>query len=410
MKDDYLAMGIDLGTVGVRIAIINKNKELTYSSSINYQCSIEETNDWKNCCEILIKDIPTKYKSKIKYCSIDGTSGTLVACNHIGKPIGKAIPYYKNIISQENNIKRLIPHSENKNFPSIGRALELIDNYGDNLILRHQADWISSWLTGNWELGEQSNNIKLGWDILSQKWPDFFYHQKWFKALPKIIHSGQVIGRININVSNYLQLSEELLIIAGTTDSNAAVIAANPGKEDGVTVLGSTIVLKKFAETPLSSDAITNHYVLDKWLCGGSSNTGGRVLKKFFTDSEIKELSKQINTDISSNIKLLPLPEKGERFPVNDPNLKPILTPRPISDALYLQALLEGLAEIELKGWEKLIDLGISSPKKIITIGAGAKNMQWSKIRERIIGIPIRKCTKPPAIGAALIALNGNFD
>ena len=45
--------------------------------------------------------------------------------------------------------------------------------------------------------------------------------------------------------------------------------------------------------------------------------------------------------------------------------------PRPVSDSLYLHALLEGLAKIELKGWEKLKELTGTLPSRIVTIGGG---------------------------------------
>ena len=45
-------------------------------------------------------------------------------------------------------------------------------------------------------------------------------------------------------------------------------------------------------------------------------------------------------------------------------------------------------------------------PRQIITIGGGAKNTTWKKIREKEIGIPIRICKRPPAAGVASIALD----
>mgnify|MGYP001998936560 CR=1 FL=1 len=62
-----------------------------------------------------------------------------------------------------------------------------------------------------------------------------------------------------------------------------------------------------------------------RWLCGGASNAGGKVLRMFFNDMELKELSRQINPEKDSGLNLLPLPAKGERFPIDDPNLEPIL-------------------------------------------------------------------------------------
>ncbi len=398
-------MGIDLGTSGVRVVLINTKIELIYSASINYPNGLEKWEDWKTCCETLILEIPQKLKSRIKSCSIDGTSGTLIACDKNGNPYGQAITYDKVNFENKELINKLTDKQTNRNFNSLSRALKLVNKYGNHIILRHQADWVSSWLTGVWESGEEGNNIKLGWDIISKTWPKSYDNQSWRNTLPKIIPSGNLLGLIDTNQAKFLGLPVNLLIIAGTTDSNAAVIASNPSKEEGITVLGSTIVLKKIIQSPIEGEGITNHFVSGNWICGGSSNTGGRILKKFFNEQEIKDLSAQIDPKFKSNLKLLPLPFKGERFPINDPNLEPILEPRPISDAAYLHALFEGLANIEAKGWNTLINLGVSKPKRIITLGGGSKNITWQKIRQRIVGIPIRRCTKPPAIGVAMIAL-----
>jgi len=132
-------------------------------------------------------------------------------------------------------------------------------------------------------------------------------------------------------------------------------------------------------------------------------------LSKFFSDLEIKELSRQINPSKNTSLDLLPLNSKGERFPINNSKLEPILGPRPISDSLYLHALFEGLAKIELQGWGKLSELTGSLPKKIITIGGGSQNPQWRKIREKIIRIPIVSCNKTTSFGTALVAVNSRL-
>jgi len=159
-------------------------------------------------------------------------------------------------------------------------------------------------------------------------------------------------------------------------------------------------------DNPIKEKGITSHRINGDWICGGASNAGCGILSKFFSDLEIKELSRQINPSKNTSLNLLPLNSKGERFPVNNADLEPILDQRPISDSLYLHALFEGLAKIELKGWEKLGELTGSLPKKIITIGGGSKNPQWRKIREKIIHIPIVSCKKTSSFGTALLAIN----
>jgi sugar (pentulose or hexulose) kinase len=104
---------------------------------------------------------------------------------------------------------------------------------------------------------------------------------------------------------------------------------------------------------------------------------------------------------------LRPLPRVGERFPIDDPRLEPQLEPRPVSDALYLQALLEGLAEIERAGWQRLEQLGAPPVQRVISLGGGARNPQWRALRQRLLGRPVinrPQCTA--AQGMARLALS----
>ncbi len=408
MTETSLALGIDLGTSGVKISVVKENGSTKYFASTNYKQGLCFPNDWRDCCLELLKKLPSEIKKQLVAISIDGTSGTLMACQLNGTPIGKAIPYHYSCLDQKKFVKQLINENDSlaTSISSIAKALTLIkENNTEKLLLRHQADWIHGWLAEDWRYGEEANNLKFGWDINKKRWPTSFNQRSWIGALPEIVPSGTIVGRISKDLANKLDLSCNIVIVTGTTDSNAAVLAARPNKDEGITILGSTVVIKSFVENPINDKYITNHLLDDRWICGGSSNTGGAVLKKFFQDDELSELSRQINPDKDSGISLIPLPFKGERFPINDPNLEPILTPRPISDSLYLHALFEGMANIEAKGWEYLFNLGVSKPRRIVTIGGGAKNPQWRRIRERIINIPIRSCKTPPSAGVANLAM-----
>ncbi len=407
MLIDSLVLGIDLGTSGLRIAIINTNKQILYTSSIPYRTGLEIWEDWIFCLKKLIQEVPKDLTKKLISCSIAGTSGTLLACRDNGVPMGNALPYFLSCSEYKNEVENLFSKecAGSSVSGSVGRALRLLAKYGNEIILRHQADWLSGWLLNNWDYGEEGNNIRMGWEVENNSWPTNFENLNWVKCLPKIISSGQLMGYICNKKANELNLPENLKVIAGTTDSNAGVLATFPNENDGITILGSTIVIKKFVKKPLEGKGISNHKILGNWLSGGASNTGGAILLDFFNLEYIQELSNQINPYKSTGIDLLPLLRKGERFPIDDPNLKPRLEPRPVSDSLYLHALLEGLAKIEARGWQKLHELGADLPRQIITIGGGAKNINWKKIREKEIGIPIKICNRPAAAGVASIAL-----
>ncbi len=405
---DNLYGGLDFGTSGARISIIDLHKELVYSNSVPYLYSFKNPNSWINSCEKLLNSIPVEVKSNLNKLAISGTSGTLIASNLKGEPMGEAIPYDQACNENKSLLESLTSGEDHLQTPysSLAKALNLIDKYGTNILLRHQSDWITGWFLKDWTNGEEGNNLKLGWDLTKESWPKSFLNTSWQKCLPQIIKSGKSIGQINSNLAKRFKLNKKLILISGTTDSNASLIASGLGKEDGLTVLGTTIVLKKIIKNPIKEKGITTHRVSGDWICGGASNAGCGILSKFFSDLEIKELSRQINTSKNTSLNLLPLNSKGERFPINNPNLEPILGPRPVSDSLYLHALFEGLANIELKGWEKLNELTGSLPKRIITIGGGSQNPQWRKIREKIINIPIVSCKRNTSFGSALLAIN----
>ena len=70
-----------------------------------------------------------------------------------------------------------------------------------------------------------------------------------------------------------------------------------------------------------------------------------------------------------------------------------------MSDALYLQALLEGLGRIESLGWQRLQELGAPPVQRVISLGGGARNPQWRALRSLLLGIPV---LNRPGLSAAL--------
>lgn len=402
-----LVLGIDLGTSGVRIAVLDRSNTIQYSTSVPYSVGLNRPDDWTQACSALIAGIPAEQRHSIKALAVDGTSGTLLACDSTGRPQGEALLYSEACQGFELPLQKLVPEGgpASSNSGSLARALQLTKWYGPSTILRHQADWINGWFLRDWTWGEEGNNLRLGWNLENHSWPEALTKQPWLNRLPIIKPSGSTLGTIARARALELGLPNDVQIVAGTTDSNAAVLATDPGDDDGITVLGTTLVMKRFTTVPIHGPGITSHRVGGRWLCGGASNAGAGVLRQFFNDELLTELSRQINPDTNSGLIFRPLPRPGERFPVDDPSLMPILEPRPVSDALFLQGLLEGLADIEAQGWHTLTALGAKPPKRLISIGGGARNPQWRRIRERRLGVPVITSQQQPAAGVARLAL-----
>ena len=136
-----------------------------------------------------------------------------------------------------------------------------------------------------------------------------------------------------LNNKDFLDLgfSKNLEVVAGTTDSIAAFLATGANKSgEAVTSIGTTLVVKTISDKPIFDKkfGIYSHRLGNRWLAGGASNVGGKILKEKFSD-RISELSTKINPDKLLNLNYYPLTSKGERFPINDPDKMPNIEPKP---------------------------------------------------------------------------------
>jgi D-ribulokinase len=179
-----------------------------------------------------------------------------------------------------------------------------------------------------------------------------------------------------------------------------------------VTSLGTTLVLKLLSDRPLfdSNLGVYSHRIDNLWLVGGASNSGGAPIARHFSLDQIHELSEKMTPNVPTGLHYYPLAGRGERFPHNNPDLEEQLEPRPESDVVFLQALMEGVTSVEKLGYHCLAKLGAPPVKSIRTVGSGAKNAAWRAIRARMLGIPIvDPVDDEAAVGAAKLARRGLF-
>jgi sugar (pentulose or hexulose) kinase len=121
------------------------------------------------------------------------------------------------------------------------------------------------------------------------------------------------------------------------------------------------------------------------------------------------QLSNQLQPAVETGLDYIPLLKPGERFPINDPNLQPRLTPRPDSDSVFFQGMLEAIAASEARAYGLLADLGASPVKRVLTAGGGSRNAKWMEIRSRMLGgVPVEVSPQgEAAYGAAVLARQG---
>ncbi len=406
-----VSLGIDFGTSGARLVAIDTDRNVLWWGTSDFG-----NGDWRETLFTLIKSIPIAIKAQVAWIAIDGTSSTVMLCDAEGKILDEPLLYNddrgKSVLAQLHSI---LPsgHSVISATSSLAKLhwLAAQPNFSQAKYFLHQADWLAFHLHGKLGWSDYHNALKLGYDVRSLCYPDWLDRHPYRPLLPQILKPGTPIGKILPQVAQDLGVATDCVICAGTTDSIAAFLANGatmPG--EAVTSLGSTLVIKLLSHTRVDEPkyGIYSHRLGDLWLVGGASNTGGAVLKHYFSDAELVALSQEINLDRSSNLGYYPLLTPGDRFPINDPNLAPRLTPRPDRSVDFLYGMLEGIAKIEARGYQLLAELGATPLTEIYTAGGGAQNPVWTKIRQQLLPVPVSIAKqREAAYGAALLAQAG---
>lgn len=419
---DTLAVGIDFGTSGCRaIAIdhagtVRAEVTLPLPPPERRGTEVEQSPAlWAAALDTLLETLVCAVPpAAIGAVAVDGTSGTVLLADASGTPLGPALMYNDGRADTEAAaIAALAPRESAAHGTASGLAklLWLLRRPGVERAahLLTQTDYLNGLLGGCWDISDTNNCLKNGYDARHKCWPEWLDRLGVPRhLLPLAVAPGTTLCTIRPNLAQRYGLRPATLIVAGTTDSTASFLAtgaALPG--EAVTSLGSTLVLKVLSERPVYAPeyGVYSQPLGDLWLVGGSSNSGGAVLRQYFSDAQMAALTPHLRPDRPTGLDYYPLPARGERFPLNAPSLQPRITPRPADNAVFFQGLLEGITHIEQRGYGLLAQLGAPWPNSVRSVGGGARNPGWTILRGALLGVPMLEVQHPQAAyGAALLA------
>ncbi len=416
--------GLDFGTSGARLTVIDQTRRVIAGTQVPFVLAERHREDiWLQGLKVLLSGLASAVRSQLAAIAINGTSATVLLCDGQGQPVTAPLLYNDACAQEKCALVDSVAPATSPTRSATSSLVKLLwwhthlppATLESAQHFMHQADWLASQLHGTLGLSDYHNALKLGYDIGTLSYPDWILKllepQNLTSWLPQVQAPGTPFGTVSTAASTCYDLPHNCLVVAGTTDSIAAFLASGacaPG--EAVTSLGSTLVIKLLSRTRVDASqyGIYSHRLGELWLVGGASNTGGAVLRQYFTDAELQRLSRQIEGDRPSSLDYYPLLNPGERFPINDPQLLPRLTPRPAAPADFLHGLLEGIARIEAQGYERLVALGATPPTRILTAGGGAQNATWTTIRQRLLPTTVAvAASTEAAFGSACLALQG---
>jgi hypothetical protein len=417
-----LFAGLDLGTSGARAVAIDGEGAVAATAARSIPAPREEADggrlqdpaSWREAAFGTLRELGEACGPRIQALAIDGTSGTLLLTDGEGRPLQPARMYHDasaaHLAARIDEVAPADSAAHGATSP-LARLLVMQKQAPAARYALHQADWLAGLLTGRFGRSDDNNALKLGWDPVGRTWPDWMSELGVRRALlPEVVVPGTQLGPIAAEVADQLAFDRRCLIVAGTTDGCASFLATGASEiGEGVSALGSTLTLKLFSERAISAPqfGVYSHRLRGGWLAGGAASTGGAALLRYFSAERLDALIPELEPDHPTGFDWHPLPSRGERFPVNDPELT-FEPERPADDARFLQGLLEGIAAVEARGYRLLAELGGPQLRSVRTVGGGARNPAWSRIRARLLKVPLlAPISLDAAYGTALLARSG---
>lgn len=294
--DDPQLVGIDLGTAGARTTAYTDSGDVVLSgrSEIDHH-TIEE---WERALRSAALYLP----SKRTICSVDSTSGTVVAVDATGDPVFEPCMYYESAPEQAERLRSL---GEAQKLAARGLSLSATSPLSKILRLRERhpdrfesVEWLLSpttWLLNRLKHGagerwtdvrtDWTNALKFGADITRD--PPTWFEPLFDRVdlpthlLPDIEPPGTYVGVAASEFAEDIGLGGAELY-QGMTDGNASALAAG-GLEPGDynITCGSTSVVKYVSESIKPHDALYYHrHPIEGYFAGAAAQTG-TVLRWF---------------------------------------------------------------------------------------------------------------------------------
>ncbi|GAA2338935.1 FGGY-family carbohydrate kinase [Saccharopolyspora halophila] len=425
-----LVAGVDIATANARVQIHDPAGNLLAAASRSLPApersgarSEQDARSWwpavRDCLAECTAGLGSR-SAEITALAVAATSGTVVAVDRSGRPLGPALMYDDRRAEHEARIARRAGESRWRRSgitPSAGSGLTRIAHlahaHPETERVCHTPEVIGRELVGHPVPADTSHALKSGYDVVAEEWASevFVALEVPERLLPAVVRPTTPLGRVSAEAAASTGLPRGCEVRAGMTDGCAGQLAA--GAVDVgrfVTVLGTTMVLKGVARELVHdpAGAVYSHlHPEGGWLPGGAAGVGGAALADAAVD-ELPELDAAAAARGPADIVDYPLRGRGERFPFLAPSAEAFRLGTPVDRVEEHRARLEGVAFCERLALERLDELGATAVGPIRTAGGGARSAVWCGIRASVLGRPVLRVREAgTALGAALLAAAG---
>lgn len=438
---DRFTLGIDLGTSGLKILLLNSLGKVRFTYTHNYPTksikpnySEQDPDDWYKALVDSIEAMFNKTgisNKQIKGLSITGQMHGLVCVDNVGEKLRNAIIWSdRRSTNQVEKIIRKIGKSEyiksTGNLISTGflfpTYLWIRENekevFDKTFCLLMPKDYLYSKLTDSYFTDYTDASASGLFDVDKCSWNEYLI--KVFEIdnniLPKIKSSLSKVGKVSQNSARDTGLSEGTPIFMGGGDTPIQAISQGLFQEGKFIIgLSSGANIISLSKTPKMDKEGRVHcfkYVIpDIWYNMAATLSAGNSLLWLQNNLTPKlSISEMISVaeKVSNSEELFFLPHlNGERTPYMDPSAKGgffgLTSHHNLSH--MVRSIIEGVSFSLKSGFDILCELG-NKPETIIVCGGGSRSRFWLQILADVLNYPLEISENHygASMGAALLA------
>ena len=437
-------IGIDLGTSGVKVILIDFNQKILSSAHFNLivespRDGFNEQNpeDWVKainyCFSKILKDKPSAFQSTISI-GISGHMHGATLIDKNGKVIRPCILWndtrsHKECIEfedQDFDVKNIsgnitmpgftapkinwIKKNEPENFNRISKVLL-------------PKDYLRFYLTGEYysEMSDASGTLWL--DIKKRKWSEKLLSCSFLeeKNMPKLVEGNQETGILKNNLKEKFHFKNNVKVVGGAGDNASAAVGMGITEQNQSFIsLGTSGVFFTPTKNFLSntSDAVHSfcHCLPNKWHLMSVMLSATNCLDWIcsITNTSIKDSLINVENFFSTTETLSNSPFflpylSGERTPHNDPHIRGSFhSIKTTTDAINIQySVIEGVSFGILDGVNSILKVN-NSFEKIFVVGGGSRSAFWIELLASLLNRSLSICDQSEfsaALGVARLAM-----
>jgi xylulokinase len=433
-------IGIDLGTSGVKLILVESSGKIIKTISKGYDLLIprpmwteQDPNAWFNQTISGLKLLVKGFENKIKAISFSGQMHGLVILDNNDKVLRNAllwndqrtideVAYLNNKIGKQ----RLLKETGNIALTGLTAPKVLwVKNHEPAIFKKISKimlpkDYLAYKFSGVFATDVSDVSGTLYYDVKNKKYSKYILDILGIsvKQLPKVFESVQKIGILKTELKKILNIKQDVAIIIGGGDQAVGAVGSGIVNDGECSISLGTSGVVFVAANSFKIDNVSYlqsyaHSNGEYHLMGVILNAAGalkwwseQIFKSKDYDQFFNDLAK---TKIDDTLFFLPY-LTGERAPINDPKATGVFFGLRVehNKEHMDRAVIEGVTFALKEVFELINKLGVKI-KKIRITGGGAKSSMWAQMIADVMDVEVVRLVSEegPAYGAAILAMVG---